>query len=271
MYLGGKRVVASRLVNAINSEVGATTTCWEPFVGAGHMTEHLAKTRRGIASDVHPALMSMWLALRSGWRPPGTISREQWIAAQALPDTDPLKAFAGFGCSFGGMYFGFYAAAVYKVDTRWKPSRQRSYDLVLRNYASEARRGLVRIVLATRHWQFEQGSFFERKPEQMNGFIYADPPYAGTESYSTGEFSHEQFWERCREWAVYLPVLVSEYTCPVKHSIVFAMRRNQSLSRSIKRSRTDPDAPVERLFRVLPPQPRIRTKLLAAADHARGC
>lgn len=255
-YLGGKATIARKLTAAINREVGATTPCWEPFMGAGHMTAQLARTRRGEASDVHRPLMAMWGALEKGWIPPRQVSRDQYEAARLLPDSDPLKAFAGFGCAFGGKWFDVYAADLDKVDTRWRLGQRKPFQVLFRSYSGEAHRTVRRVSAAIRHWELSCGSFFDRIPDahHLHKFIYADPPYAGTTAYSTGPFDTDAFWARCVEWARYMPVLVSEYVCPVPHRVLYAAPRSQTLSnRAVdKRASDDATAPVERLFRVLP-------------------
>lgn len=258
MYLGGKAMIAPKLVAVINRTVGARRPCWEPFMGGAGMTEELAKTRRGLASDAHPALMAMWIAVRNGWRPPHQLSREDYERAKMLPDSDPLKAFAGFPMSYGASYFSAFAKDVAKVDTRWVPGRVRPYRVVIRNRVREARRSVINSATAFRHWELAHLDFFDREPAQMDSFIYADPPYEGTAGYSLGAFPHARFWKRCQEWARHVPVLVSEYSCPVPHELLFETKRSSPIG---KVGSNTERSPVECLFRVLPataPSARLR-------------
>lgn len=263
-YLGGKAQIARKLTAAINREVGSATPCWEPFMGSGGMTEQLARTRRGTASDAHAALMSMWIALQNGWVPPVTVTHEMYKRARELPDSDPTKAFIGFGCSFGGKWFAGFAKDLNHVDTRWRPGASGKYRVVIAQRSHSVYRSVRRAARLTRHWTLECCSFFDRKPEQRSFFIYADPPYADTTGYSTGTFRAQEFWERCREWSQFVPVIASEYACSVPHQVLYETRRSASLSRTLKIASDSADAPVERLFRVLPPQPRMRMRRSAA-------
>lgn len=214
-YLGGKHRLAKKLVAAIRAEVGDLEV-WEPFCGGLSMTVEFAKTSRGTASDAHPALMSLYAACRAGWDPPESVSEEEYKAAKTLPDSDPFKAFVGFGCFFGGKWFGGYA--------RSGP---------IRSYAAASSRALVRQLAATSHWNFECGSFFDLTPFPAKGLIYCDPPYAGTTGYSQGAFPHAAFWTRCQEWAALgVPVYVSEFSCPVPHRAVLEIPRTKAVSGS---------------------------------------
>jgi DNA adenine methylase len=248
-YLGGKAQIAKRLVSVINREVGAATPCWEPFMGGGNMTTWLARSRTGVASDAHPALMAMWIAAKQGWAPPIKLTKEQWEMAKTLPDTDPLKAFAGCGCSYRGMWFGGYTGVDFAISTKWKPGRKASYRLQLHEPALYTRNAIKRTVSAAARWEFKCESFFDVEPAVSYRFIYADPPYEGTEGYPVGDFDHDLFWKRCKEWARFVPVIVSEYKCPVEHRLLFETTRSSGL---MNRSASAVRAPTERLFRVLP-------------------
>lgn len=211
LYLGGKTKIATKIVPAIRAEQG-DRPCWEPFCGGLGVTRQLAKMSYGVATDAHPALMSTYAAARSGWVPPTTVSDDDYRRARELPDTDPLKGFVGFFCSFGGKYFGGRA-------------RDPQSD---RNFADEAARSLLRTVEETKHWTFDRLSFLDEQPEALDAFIYADPPYANTTQYSL-PFDSAVFWNHCRRWAAFVPVYVSEFACPVPHREVLRITRGKGV------------------------------------------
>lgn len=248
-YMGGKAMIAKRLVSVINREVGAATPCWEPFMGGGNVTTLLARTRKGVASDAHPSLMAMWIAAKKGWAPPSQLAKVQWEAAKAAPDTNPLKAFAGFGCSFKGIWFGSYISNQLVVSTTYIPGKP-AFIAKAVCPAMQARAAIIKTVRATMHWEFKCVSFFDVEPSASERFIYADPPYEGTAGYSTGAFPHELFWKQCQAWARFVPVIVSEYRCPVAHRVLLEMKRKSGLGGNVGASSAR--APTERLFRVLP-------------------
>lgn len=95
---------------------------------------------------------------------------------------------------------------------------------------------------------FRCESFLDVEPEPKRVVIYADPPYAGTTSYSgTPSFDHRRFWAVVQGWErCGVPVLVSEYTCPVPHTVVWRKGVRSTVAReSNRRGR------VEQIFRVI--------------------
>lgn len=76
-----------------------------------------------IANDIHPELIIMWRALQKGWIPPSLVSEEDYVKAKAGEGFPFLRGFIGFGCSFGGKWFGGYA----------RDSQERNYALQSKN------------------------------------------------------------------------------------------------------------------------------------------
>jgi DNA adenine methylase len=151
------------------------------------------------ASDIHAPLIALYSAVRAGWDPPASVDAETYAAARALPDSDPLKAFAGFGCSYGGKWFGGYAKA--------NPDHPRGY-------ATHARSALLRDCM--RLADVACLDFFAVEPGPAEFVIYLDPPYAGTTGYAgVAPFDHDRFVQRVRAWAEHTPVFVSEYDFPI--------------------------------------------------------
>lgn len=198
---------------------------WEPFLGGGSVFEYMApQFLFSLGSDVHPDLMLMWQALRKGWNPPEEVSEETYNSLKNAPSS-ALRGFAGFGCSFGGKWFGGYA--------RGNCSAAASRRTVLRQ--------LTRMCAGGNLVRFARASYDELSPPP-GAVIYCDPPYAGTTGYKgTAAFRHDALWEKCREWAVRgCTVFASEYECP--GDLVWERERDLALNNGGE-SRT------ERLFR----------------------
>ena len=198
-YLGGKSRIAAQLVAAMSPWLRGRAF-WDPFCGGLSMSRALAAHGPGLVSDVNQALITLYTEVRNGWQPPTSVSRETYRAARYLPDTDPLKAFCGFGVSFGGKWFGGYA------------SNARGDD-----YTARARTAVISDVAALAGCTFACIDFLEVTPRPVERVIYLDPPYAGTTAYSApavGQFDHTRFYARVREWASYTDVFVSEYSMP---------------------------------------------------------
>lgn len=240
-YLGGK----SRLAKEIAAIVAPKGVWWEPFCGGLSVSVQLAKYGPGVVSDANPALIALYQAVREGWEPPPTVSKEQWEAAKTLPNTDPFKAFAAFGSSFGGMWFSGYAAPK-RHFTRTHPNGMNQ------DYAGATRKALLKDIPALGGSSIACLSFFDLDPQTfaVPEAIYCDPPYAGTTGYdAVGAFDHGRFWAYCQEWAARgVRVFVSEYTCPVAGDVLWEKSHGLRVGGGEKaQSRT------ERLFLVKAP------------------
>lgn len=227
-YLGGKSKLAKPIVETITSRVGGARV-WEPFCGGGAVTCELAKSRPYVAStDVSKPLISMWRALQDGWRPPETLSEQEYHAAKALADVDPLKAFAGFACSFGGKWFAGYARGGSRADG------------TPRDHSNEAYRNVCASIGHITNVGFARASFFDIDP-RSGMVLYCDPPYADTEAYKgTAEFPHAEFWTRVRHWVdCGSRVFVSEFSCPVRHRVLRVFERTIGVTQNKQKRATD--------------------------------
>ena len=212
-YLGGKSRLAKEIAEIVNTERG-DRPFWDPFCGGLSVSVALAKGGPGVVSDVNPALIALYSAVRDGWNPPETLTEEEYRAARRLPDTDPIKAFAGFGCSFGGRWFQGYARGA-------------------GNYARAASRSLRRDLAALPGCRIVCHSFLDETPRPLDLVIYCDPPYAGTKPYEGApRFDHALFWSRVQGWErAGVPCFVSEYACPIPHRVVWSKTHKSSVRR----------------------------------------
>lgn len=221
-YLGGK----ARKAKEIAAVIAPRGRWLEPFCGGQSMTVALSAYAPGDAYDAHPALISLYCAVLDGWDPPSELSEMEFNAAKALPNSNPLKAFAAFGCAFGGR--GGFARRKLRL-VRGKPM------VGEREAAAQSRSALIRdaAFLRDRGIRPRCASFFDIPISQEYEVLYCDPPYAGTTGYSgTAVFDHERFWSRCREWAATgVRVFVSEYTAPLDAICVWSKGVKSTVSR----------------------------------------
>lgn len=190
-YLGGKSRIANKIGTYLES-VREGREYLEPFVGAAWVLQEMSGKRT--ASDSNSALITMWKALQEGWVPPENITENMYASyKEAQNPTDPLTAFIGIGCSFGGKWFGGYA---------------RSAE---RNYCTNARNSLLRQLPKIKDVLFKDRDYRNWIP--YNCLVYCDPPYQGTTGYKD-KFDHEVFWSTMREWSKNNTVIISEYKAP---------------------------------------------------------
>lgn len=209
MYMGGKFHIAPKLVEAIlqDSNWFRTPDTWfvEPFVGGANITKYIAHHFVNVlASDINVHLIELFKALQRGWKPPTSISEEEYayykqLSVYPLASKDsPLIAFVGFGCSYSGKWFGGYARGAEG-----------------RNYCNEARNSLLKIIPILKSIRFTSCSY-QHLSIPPASVIYCDPPYADTTKYNYSEnFNSINFLNWCNRLVEqgHL-VYVSEYTAP---------------------------------------------------------
>jgi DNA adenine methylase len=214
-YMGGKARIARRLVETMQSHRTTQTGYAEPFVGGGSVFSLMAPTfTYAVGGDVIPDLVLMWNAVARGWVPPETVTREDYYRVKAQPPS-ALRGFVGFGCSFGGKWWGGWAA----------PSSLTS------NYAAMSRRSVLRQAPGFRGRNVVELDYRLWRPTEGT-LVYCDPPYAGTTAYaSTERWDHEEFWDVVTGWSNKgALVFVSEYAAPPGWISVWSQSVKVSLS-----------------------------------------
>ena len=194
-YLGGKSRLRKKIAAVLHPLLTEGQFYYEPVCGACPVAP-LIVARRRILSDAHAGLVAMWSAMQKGFVPPSDVSEDTYAAAKRGELSPELTAFIGFGCSFGGKYFGGYARAAG------------------RNWADESRRACIRKAAAMSDAEFSNVSYLGVVPPS-GSVVYCDPPYDGTEGYAgTPPFDSAEFWNWVRQRSASCRVIVSEYKAP---------------------------------------------------------
>jgi len=222
-YLGGKSKIRKQ-ISAYLESVREGREYLEPFVGGAWVLQEMSGKR--IASDGNDALITMYKALQDGWVPPDSITEETYQEYKRNQvDTDPLTAFIGIGCSFGGKWFGGYARSAGK-------------DC----YAKTSKNSLLKQLPLIKDVDFRYGLFHEHNPKGM--LVYCDPPYEGTTQYGAFKsFDHTFFWNTMREWSKKNTVIISEYKAPEDFKCVAEFNSQMGMTTGKERP-----VRVERLF-----------------------
>jgi len=227
-YFGGKHRVAEKLVAFMQPFIDRADAYVEPFVGGANILRRVKHPNR-YASDANAHLICLYQALQQGWEPPANLSADEYKALRNEPVGNPLVAFAGFGCSFAGKWFGGYA----KDDGQ-------------RRYASAARNVLLKKAEDTQGAKFSAAGYAD-VVVPSRAVVYCDPPYAGTTGYCgvPGSFDSAKFWEWVREITrLGATVFVSEYTAPGDFIEVLSI----ATKTEIRTSANGREDRVERLF-----------------------
>lgn len=207
-YVGGKVKLAKIICSYLNQARKSNQLYIEPFVGGGSI---LAGINKGpnLALDYCKSLIELWRKLQEGWQPPNFIEEDDYHRNHPLY----LQAFIGFGCSFGGKYFGGYA---------------RNSE---RNYAREAKIALLQKINSI-HFDTEFICLPYWRLNPKNALIYCDPPYAGTLGYDAIEqFDSDLFWWTMKQWSKTNTIFVSEQQAPKQFRCIWMQSRIRTIDK----------------------------------------
>ena len=204
--MGGKMRQGRVIAEVVARYIHKGQAYYEPFCGAlGAAIKTVpvclaAGASRIVLSDVSE--ITMWSMLRNGWQPPDRVSEKMHADyKRRQPPDDPLTAFIGFGCSFGGWYFAVYA-------------RGGGYNFALASKKS----CLSKIEVVDRPRVVIRRSDY-RRVHPKNAVMYLDPPYVApgrpkVHSH-TGNFIIEEFWDYARRMVVNRnTVIISGFEAP---------------------------------------------------------
>jgi DNA adenine methylase len=200
-YMGGKTRIAKQIAVVIDQYREPGQLVWDAFCGGLSVSVALSKKGPVLASDACLPLISMQKAFKAGWSPALPITKEIWEYSKSLPDTDPLKGFCGFGCSYCGIYFTSFGKEV--------PGK---YEHIY------ALRTLKRDTAKIR--KISLIDFLQVAPRKTKALIYCDPPYKNTTPYEgVLPFDYDLFLTKINQWSFYADVFVSEYDLPIGNCI----------------------------------------------------
>ena len=197
-YVGGKFKIAKPISEIILSKTDNETTFVSLFCGSCAVEARAGKSgkyNKIILNDIHPYLIAMYKAYREGYQFPEKVTKEQYTYTRLHKDENPaLTGFIGFGCSFGGKWFGGYGKNIKSK----------------RNLASEAVHSLDRDMKYLMDAEFSCKDYRDVIIPD-NSIVYCDPPYDNTTGYrGLKKFDTEAFWEYIREISKKNKVFVSE-------------------------------------------------------------
>lgn len=169
----------------------------------------------------------MLKGVQNGYELPEQITEEQYKYIKTHKDEDKtLTGFVGFGCSFGGKFFGGYARN--KEQT---------------NYALQSKKSLLKDMIYLPNAEFTCLDY--RDVDIPNGsIVYADPPYANTTTYQGQKFDSEAFWEYMRQISKHNQVFISEQTAPDDFECIW----EKPFTRTLDRNKDNQFKVIEKLF-----------------------
>lgn len=188
------------------------------FCGSCAVESKVQGFSRIICNDKHRYLIAMLQGVQGGYELPDTVSEAEYRYIREHKDDDPvLTGFVGFGCSFGGKWFGGYA-------------RDRHSD---RSYAAGSKKTLLQTMATLGDAEFICGDY-RAVPIPQGAVVYADPPYRNTTGYGGEKFDTDEFWTYMRLLAqTGHTVFVSELKAPDDFVCIWEKPVQRSLDRNV--------------------------------------
>ena len=196
-YMGGKSRISNDISKIINSKVSDNFVSL--FCGTCAI-ESKVNCDNKILNDSHEYLIELLTAVQNGYGIPDVVTKDDYYETKQNKDKDKaLTGFVGFGCSFGGKWFGGYA-------------KNNSGT----NYAKQSKNSLLKKMKTMTHETTKFTNMDYRDVEiPDHSVVYCDPPYANTTKYSNSNtFSHGDFWEYMRTLSKNNIVFISELNAP---------------------------------------------------------
>ena len=225
-YMGGKSRISKQIATILNAATRERVFV-SLFCGSCAI-ESKVQADVKILNDKHPYLIAMWQALQNGWTPPDVVTKEEYYRVKTNMDKNPaLAGFVGFGCSFGGKWWGGLA------------SNKRGD-----NYCARAERSLLKDFPGVKNATFTCLDY--RDVEIPDGaIVYADPPYANTTGYTLGQFDTNEFWDCMRQLSKRCEVYISEESAPDDFECIWS----QEQTRTLDYNKSNQPKKVEKLFK----------------------
>ena len=194
-YFGGKAKISKYIVDYLENVRKENQVFVEPFVGGANIVSKMSGKRQ--AYDFNEYLIAMYQGVQNGYDLPNNITEEEYKYIKNHKDEDKvLTGFVGFGCSFGGKWFGGYARN--KTGT---------------NYALQSKKSLLKDMKTLTDAEFICKDYKDVFLP-ANCVIYADPPYDGTTGYGREKFDSKAFWEYARSVSQNHLMFISEQSAP---------------------------------------------------------
>lgn len=250
-YMGGKSRIAQSIADIISMTGGAQHEIPRRQIQncAGHRKRDLSEGgdcfvslfcgscaveskvqgfSRKILNDRHQYLIALLQGVQRGYELPESITPEQYRHIREHKDDDPtLTGFVGFGCSFGGKWFGGYAR-----------------NATGTNYAAQSKRSLLKDMATLQDATFVCADY-RRVCIPPRAVIYADPPYNNTTGYHGDRFDSAEFWIAMRLLAdTGHTVFVSEQEAPPDIQCVW----ERKFTRTLDRNKSNQFSVTEKLF-----------------------
>lgn len=248
-YMGNKRKLATKILNAIYDTVGDFETLYDLFGGGGSVSvAGLLAGHRVIYNEYNSGISNLMQYIKDGGELPNKwITREEFNKHKDGDDwySGFIKCVWSFGNSQKAYLFGkeieeykrlgHLISVNHDEEARIELSKKLGVEIPQCKDRHEFRQFICN-ELKSRKGELQQLEQLERleisnksynEVEIKDGIIYCDPPYKGTASYQK-TIDYAEFYKWCLENKN--PVFISEYNMPDGFIEVAQFEHNTSLS-----------------------------------------
>lgn len=144
------------------------------------------------------------------------ITKEKWTKYKFNTKSSAERAFAGFGCSFGGSFFNGYINDPTNNDM--------TYSSLVRLAPK-----IQNVVFTNKNYiDFLQNFKFDQNKKYV---IYLDPPYRNTSCQPWPEFDSNKFWNIARKLGSKknITIIVSEVSAPSDFKCIYKLNRRNGM------------------------------------------
>jgi site-specific DNA-adenine methylase len=265
-YMGSKRKLANKILNAIYQTIGDFDTLYDLFGGGGAMS--VAALRAGhevFYNEKNQAIVELLKYIQKGEKLPNKwVAREEY--KEKISGNDWFAGFLlccwSFGQKYGSYLFGADVERLKQLAHNVVVDRDivalqelnellnckltmpcNRFDFKEQIRASTVDRFDLQQLERLQQLESLNISYGDYDKIEINGnaAIYCDPPYSGTEEYKDGAFDSIAFWQWCREQKS--PIFISEYAAPDDFAVVAEFEHRSTLS-----STNNAKVTIEKLF-----------------------
>lgn len=219
-YMGGKFRQRRAIADALRPYIDGDTTYVEPFLGGGWSFAHVIETCKpghAIGADVNGSLVELWrraVAEGVNWLPTSLEEVEaNYHAYKAAQDmSDPLTAWYGVACSFGGKWYG----GVARNQTTTGPTGFEAQARSTEKKAASMRACPDLALLCSSYDELEI-------PD--GAVVYCDPPYSGgrtrTKAHKFEDFDVDAYYGWVRDLSRRCVVVCTTFDPPEDFEVVY--------------------------------------------------
>jgi len=217
----GKKISQFILSYLLEKNIDLTKVIYiEPFCGALGVLRYISPcVKKSYANDISKNLIMLWKQVQKGNFKNPHIDQEKWKVLKNDKKCSAEKAFAGYGCSFGGVWFNGYICD--------NGNNDMTYNTLIKMEPN------IQNCIFT---SLDYLEFLKKVISNTNNFyvIYMDPPYKNTcviPYDNFGSFDNNQFWDTVRFYSKFknVIVIVSELSAPKDITEIFRFKRRSGM------------------------------------------